>query len=93
MDSERLKIPKTDYLLTDLEDEESVSIDFQVCRPQKYKVPYHLNISKIFSSLVLGLLIHYMLKKPGNKVTLLVCMTFGDLVIDRQKEKIVKVWN
>ena len=41
-DSERLKIPKTEYLLTDLEDEESVSIDFQVCRSQKYRVPYHL---------------------------------------------------
>ena len=36
IDSERLKIPKTDYLVT----EESVSMDFQVCQPQKYRVYY-----------------------------------------------------
>ena len=49
---ERLKIPKTDYLLTDYGDEESVSVDFQVCWPQKYRVPYHL---KVFA----GCYVHY----------------------------------
>ena len=39
-----LKIPKTDYYLTDQEDEESISIDFQVCRPHECRVQYHLNI-------------------------------------------------
>ena len=40
-DSERLMTHKTDYLLT-VEDEESVSMDFQVCRPQNCRVPCHL---------------------------------------------------
>ena len=41
-DNERVKIPKTDYLLTDNEDEESISMGFQVCRPQNCRVQYHL---------------------------------------------------
>ena len=41
MDSERLMTPKTDYLLT--EGEESISMDFQVCQPQKTRVLCLLN--------------------------------------------------
>ena len=41
-DSEQFRIPKTDYLLT--EGEESISKDFQVCRPQNTGLSsYHLN--------------------------------------------------
>ena len=40
-DSERLMTAKTDYLLT--EGEESTSMDFQVCQPQKTRVLCHLN--------------------------------------------------
>ena len=44
-DSERLMIPKTDCLLTDQEGEESISMDFQVCQPQKTRVLCHLKRS------------------------------------------------
>ena len=42
-DNERLMTAKTDYLLTD-EGEESISMDFQVCRPQKTRVLCHLKM-------------------------------------------------
>ena len=45
-DSERLMTPKTDYLLTDLEGEESISMDFQVCQPQKTRLLCHLNCNQ-----------------------------------------------
>ena len=41
-DSEQLMTPKTDYLLSDYEGEESISMDFQVCQPQKTRVLCHL---------------------------------------------------
>ena len=42
-DSERLMTPKTDYLLADEEGKETISMDFQVCQPQKTRVLCHLN--------------------------------------------------
>ena len=43
-DSERLMTPKTEYLLTDKEGEKSISMDFQVCQPQKTRVLCHLEV-------------------------------------------------
>ena len=31
----------------------TIGMDFQVCRPQKYRVQYHLNVGTIFSGLSL----------------------------------------
>ena len=58
------------YLLTDLEGEESISMDFQVCQPQKYRVQHDLNW-RYFST-----------TKPGCHSQLLVtqCSCTGSII-------------